>query len=542
MQRILICIGGFAIAGSIGLRALAAENIEKPAQTNQQNGVPAQTKQKQYVPSPSSSQKAATGKIRILEIEYSCKRGDLTLNEEKLRENMRSSKGRAYSQQVVDGDIKSLYQTGDYTNVEIVASQVTVDGEEGVRLSVMIDPKVRVSAVEVKRKRADGGLDDELSVDKPELMGLKLKAQTANDSEGVTMTENEITPKETVTKAGDTLSEERMQRDAFAMEDFYRDKGYKDVKIRYKEVDVKGEESKVVFEIEEGMQGFISKTRFLGNKEVREGDLDDVLQLKPASMLSSKQTCLNDELLRDDVNKVRYLYQNKGFQDVQVTTSVDSIPHIKNQWADKKGSAHGGSGKAPQDIIITYQIEEGRQYWVGTISVKGNTYFSPEDLINELTTNSKKVEIINPVDLRPFNADGLQENEVYAVSSLQASIETLKKKYGRRGFINALIQFRTVPNVDSGRIDVEFEIKEGERIYVDKIEIYGNTVTMDRVIRREIEFAPGEIWDTELEKLSKRKLEMLKLFSSVVIYAEDTDRGNRMKLVVIVREKNEQKR
>jgi outer membrane protein assembly factor BamA len=528
----LICIGGLAIAGSIGLRALAGENNEKPAQTSQPTGVP----------SGSYPREAEAGQNRILEIEYSCKTSDVALNEEKFRQIMRSDKGGVYSQQVVDGDIKSLYQTGDYTNVEIVVSQVTVDGEEGVRLSVIIDPRLRVSVVEVKRKRADGGLDDELSVDKHDLLGLKIKTVRASDAEGVAVVENEITPKETVTKAGDTLSEERMQRDAFAMEDFYRDKGYKDVKIRYKEVDVKGEESKVVFEIEEGMQGFISKTRFLGNKEVREGDLDDVLQLKPASMLSSKQTCLNDELLRDDVNKVRYLYQNKGFQDVQVTTSVDSIPNIKNQWADKKGSAHGGSGKAPQDIIITYQIEEGRQYWVGTISVKGNTYFSPEDLINELTTNSKKVEIINPVDLRPFNADGLQENEVYAVSSLQASIETLKKKYGRRGFINALIQFRTVPNVDSGRIDVEFEIKEGERIYVDKIEIYGNTVTMDRVIRREIEFAPGEIWDTELEKLSKRKLEMLKLFSSVVIYAEDTDRGNRMKLVVIVREKNEQKR
>lgn len=167
----------FLVFVGLGLGGVVAQ---EPAPT----GVPAQTKQKQYVPSPSSSEKAASGQIRILEIEYSCKRSDVTLNEEKLRQNMRSNKGGVYSQQVVDGDIESLYQTGDYTNVQIVTSQVTVDGEQGVRLSVMIDPKVRVSSVEVKRKRADGGLDDELSVDKDDLLDLKLKALTANDAKG----------------------------------------------------------------------------------------------------------------------------------------------------------------------------------------------------------------------------------------------------------------------------------------------------------------------------------------------------------------------
>ena len=121
---------------------------------------PSQTRAKTFVPSPSASDRAVSaGQIKILEIDYSSRREDVPINEDKIRQNMRSSKGGIYSQQTVDGDIESLYATGDYGNVQIVTSEMrSEDGERGVRLSVLVDPKVRVSAVEVKRKRADRGL------------------------------------------------------------------------------------------------------------------------------------------------------------------------------------------------------------------------------------------------------------------------------------------------------------------------------------------------------------------------------------------------
>ncbi|MEI7721765.1 MAG: POTRA domain-containing protein, partial [Verrucomicrobiota bacterium] len=545
---------GVLIGGSFGPRGgvlplaflflvglgLGGALAQEPAQT----GVPAQTKQKQYVPSPSSSEKAATGQIRILEIEYSCKRSDVTLNEEKLRQNMRSNKGGVYSQQVVDGDIESLYQTGDYTNVQIVTSQVTVDGEQGVRLSVMIDPKVRVSAVEVKRKRADGGLDDELSVDKDDLLDLKLKALTANDAKGAAAIANAFTPKETVTKAGDILSEERMQRDAFAMEDFYRDKGYKDVKIKYKEVDVKGEEAKVVFEIEEGIRGFISKIRFIGNQAVETKDLEKVVKLKPKAwwQLFSKSDRFEELAMKDDLARLKNLYLNQGYIDAKIDGQVDLPRSMKNKEAQVDGAAPRGEDFDPdevpaEDLTLTYRIEEGRQYRVGTLSIEGNTFFSTDDLMNELTLKSKMVEIFDQIDLKMVKADGLEEGEVYAVNSLQASIETLQNKYGRRGFREARIEYRMVPNVETGRIDVGFSVKEGEKFYVDKIEIQGNTVTKDKVIRREIDLAPGEVFDTVREKASKQKLEGLNYFSKVETYAEETDVPNRQKLIVKVEEK-----
>ena len=510
---------------------------------------PTRSKSKIFVPSPSASERATPGQLKILEIEFSSKRTDVPLNEDKIRQNMRSSKGGVYSQQVVDGDIESLYKTGDFGNVQIITSEMRGEGgEPGVRLTVLVDPLVKVSTVEVKRKRADGGLDDQLSVDKDDLLDLKLKALTASDAKGAKALADAFKPKETVTKAGDTLSAERLQRDAYAMEDFYRDKGYKDVKITPKTEAVEGGEAKVIFEIDEGIRGFISKVRFIGNEAATSKDLEKVIKLKPRAwwQLFSKSDRFEDLQLKDDVSRIKNYYLNHGYIDVNVQASVDLPRTIKNKTAQEDAQKKDENRKEEdfdpdevpaEDLVLTYRIEEGRQYRVGTLSVEGNTFFSTDDILNELSTKSKMVEIFDQIELKMIKADGLQEGEVYALNSLQASIETLQDKYGRRGFREVRVQTRITPNVETGRIDVEFSIVEGEKYYVDKIEIQGNTVTKDKVIRREIDLAPGEVFDTVRERSSKRKIEGLNYFSKVETYAEETDVPNRQKLIVKVEEK-----
>ena len=510
---------------------------------------PTRSKSKIFVPSPSASERATPGQLKILEIEFSSKRTDVPLNEDKIRQNMRSSKGGVYSQQVVDGDIESLYKTGDFGNVQIITSEMRGEGgEPGVRLTVLVDPLVKVSTVEVKRKRADGGLDDQLSVDKDDLLDLKLKALTASDAKGAKALADAFKPKETVTKAGDTLSAERLQRDAYAMEDFYRDKGYKDVKIIPKTEAVEGGEAKVIFEIDEGIRGFISKVRFIGNEAATSKDLEKVIKLKPRAwwQLFSKSDRFEDLQLKDDVSRIKNYYLNHGYIDVNVQASVDLPRTIKNKTAQEDAQKKDENRKEEdfdpdevpaEDLVLTYRIEEGRQYRVGTLSVEGNTFFSTDDILNELSTKSKMVEIFDQIELKMIKADGLQEGEVYALNSLQASIETLQDKYGRRGFREVRVQTRITPNVETGRIDVGFSIVEGEKYYVDKIEIQGNTLTKDKVIRREIDLAPGEVFDTVRERSSKRKIEGLNYFSKVETYAEETDVPNRQKLIVKVEEK-----
>ena len=489
---------------------------------------------------PLDSPSKVGNQIRILEIEYSCKRSDVTLNEEKLRQNMRSNKGGVYSQREVDGDIGSLYATGDYTNVQIITTQVQAeDGEQGVRLTVMVDPRVRVLEVEVKRRRLDGGLDDDLSVKPEELMRVHPKPWETRDAHELAGGARAAVRNPTVTKAGEILREERLFRDAVAMEECYREKGYKDVRITPKTFDVKEEEAKVVFEVEEGKPGFIEEVRFIGNQVVGVEELKKMVTLKPASCWSGKEdsNCFRSEKLEIDLDRVKDLYVNEGFLDVQVTASVDLVSDPKNMGGDKKGPVDGGEDSGREDLSLQYRIVEGQRYGVEKISVSGNTFFSENDILKELRSNSKGQEVFDQVGLKMIRVDGLRRGRAYSVHGLQASIETLQNIYGREGFREARVEYRVEPGVKKGDLDIHFKIVEGEKFSVERIEIRGNTLTEDSVIRREILLAPGEVFDTVKEKNSKENILKTGLFSNVETYAEETDRPHYQNLIIKVVEK-----
>ena len=489
---------------------------------------------------PLESPSKETNQIRILEIEYSCRRSDVALNEEKLRQSMRSKRGGVYSQQVVDGDIGSLYQTGDYTNVQIITKQVRAEnGEQGVLLTVMVDPRVRVSEVDVKRIRPDGGLDDNLSVKREELMRVHPKPWDMRDAHESAGGAGAVARNPTVTKAGEILREERLFRDAVAMEDCYREKGYKDVRITPKTIDVKGEEAKVVFEVKEGRQGFIEEVRFLGNKEVGAEELMKVVTLKPARSLSSKEesNCFKDEKMEIDLDRLKDLYTNKGFLDVQVTVSVYRFGEPKSKGEEKEGRVDGGADNSREDLSLVYRIVEGQKYGVEKISVSGNTFFSENEILKELRSGAKGLEVFDGVQLKMIRADGLTRGRAYSVNGLQASLETLQSMYGREGFREARMDWKVEPGEKKGDLDIYFKIAEGEKFRVERIEILGNTVTEDSVIRREVQLAPGEVFNTVKEKSSKENILKTGLFSSVETYAEEAGRPHYQNLIIKVVEK-----
>ncbi len=489
---------------------------------------------------PLESPSREANQIRILEIEYSCKRSDVVLNEEKLRQSMRSKKGGVYSQQVVDGDIENLYQTGDHTNVQIITTEVRAeDGERGVRLRVFVDPRVRVSEVEVKRRRPDGGLDDNLSVKREELIRVHPKPWDTRDAHESAGGAGAVVRNLTVTKAGEILREERLFRDAVAMEECYREKGYKDVRITPKTIDLKGEEAKLVFEVEEGKLGFIVEVCFLGNKNVGSDELRKVVTLKPASSLSSKEesNCFKVEKLEIDLDRLKDLYANKGFLDVQVTASVERFGEPKSNEEEKEGRVDGGAGESREDLSMVYRIVEGQRYGVEKISVSGNTFFSENDILKELRSGAKGVEVFDCVQLKMIRADGLTRGRAYSVNGLQASLEILQNMYGREGFREARVEWRIDPGEKKGDLDIHFKIAESEKFKVERIEILGNTVTEDSLIRREIQLAPGEVFNTLKEKSSKENILKMGLFSSVETYAEETDRPHYQNLIIKVVEK-----
>lgn len=478
--------------------------------------------------------------IRILEIEYSSRRADIPIHEDKIRSNMRSKKGGVYSLGVVDEDIKHLYQTGDFQNVQICTSEMRdEDGERGVRLTVFVDPKARVAGVDIKRRREDGGLDDFLAVKKADLLNLEVQ-KVGRESETASSTRTPAYEIRKVTQSGDILSSEKLYRDARAMEKFYQEKGYYEVQVIPKEDELTDGRGNVAFEILEGNRGFIKKVRFTGNDGISEMDLIKVINLKPNEPRDWKlQPIYFDKItFQDDIEQIKHLYRNQGFLDVRVQASVDTQNPAQNQRSSGVRS-DGVQRDAPVELILSYQIEEGQRYGVARIAVSGNTFFSEADILKELRRNSKEVEIFDPIRLRFIHSDGLTRGRVFSVHGLQASMGILEAMYGRMGFREVRVEWNTEPSEKKGELNLHFKILEGERFYVDKVIICGNISTQDEVIRREILLKPGDVFDTELERGSKKNLERLNLFSSISTWAEETDSPNQQKLIFSVEEKPE---
>ena len=476
--------------------------------------------------------------IRILEIEYSSRRSDIPINEDKIRSNIRSKKGGVYSQGVVDEDIKYLYQTGDFQNVQICVSEMRdEDGERGVRLGVFVDPKVRVAEVDVKRKREDGGLDDLLALKKVDLLNVQVK-ETVRSPAKVPHSKTSGPHAYKLTQSGDILSPERLYWEARAMEKLYKEKGYHEVRIDVKEEYLKDGMATVIFKILEGARGFIKKVRFLGNHEVSEMDFLKVINLKPNEFqdMGSQSDLFDERTLKDDIEQIKKLYLNRGFLDVNVRASLDSCGVSQNE--SESGSQFNFSPKdKTEDLTLCYRIEEGQRYGVARISVSGNSFFSESDILKELRNNSRGVEIFDTINLKFIHSDGIMRGRAFSVNGLQASMEILQEMYGRMGFREVRVEWKTEPSKKKGELDVHFKIVEGEKFQVDKVIICGNTLSKDEVIRREILLASGDVFDTEKEKKSKENMLKTGLFSMVETYAEETDRPNYQKLIIKVVEK-----
>src|SRR5439155_15213097 len=109
---------------------------------------------------------------------------------------------------------------------------------------------------------------------------------------------------------------------------------------------------------------------------------------------------------------------------------------------------------------------------------------------------------------------------------------------GSHGYIDSVVLARKNPNVQTGTMDLLFEVQEGNKSYIEKIEIKGNTKTKDRVIRRELAVAPGEVFDMVRVKRRKQRLEGTQFFERVDTQAEPTDVPDRKNLIVGVNERN----
>lgn len=306
--------------------------------------------------------------------------------------------------------------------------------------------------------------------------------------------------KETKTKIGDYLSEQQVATDADKIKEYYQNKGYDRVSVSYK-IDVNEEFGRAVvtFNIKEGARAYVTEVDFIGNKALTTKELRKQMKTRKKNFFSwiNKSGLYKDDQFKEDLKKLREYYQNKGYIDMEVKDIQFKYPE-----------------KDKMTVIIT--VFEGIQYHVGKMSYEGNTLFTNAQI---------------------YARFGMKEGSVFSPKGLDDDIKAAKDLYGQKGYIDTQVRPERQANVESGKMDLLFIVQEGPQSFVEKIIIQGNNKTKDKVIRRELALAPGEIYDTTLADASKQRLENLGYFSKVDVSPQDTSVPNRKNMVVSVEEK-----
>lgn len=305
--------------------------------------------------------------------------------------------------------------------------------------------------------------------------------------------------KEITVKPGDVVDEEKIEASRQKILTLYEDRNYSDVDVQYRVQEIPGtNRSRVVIAISEGPKLVVKRITFVGNDSILARDLRKAMKTKPLDILTffNKSGRLTPTQLEEDRASLRSLYQNRGFADVE-------IQDIQTEPLAKDGV----------ELVVT--IKEGTQYRVNQVILDGVNVVPESEISGLLKMNAGQL----------FTPTGMGDD-----------IKAVRDFYGTRGYVDTLIVPEVFP-AGPGAVDLSYRIDEGVQSYVNLVNIQGNTRTQDRVIRRELAVKPGDVYDTTLVDVSKKRLENLNYFSRVDTQPTDTIVPGRKDLNVIVEEK-----
>jgi outer membrane protein insertion porin family len=299
-------------------------------------------------------------------------------------------------------------------------------------------------------------------------------------------------------KINSPVSETELQEARQSIIESYQAKGYTDVDVKFRvDTDEARGTSRVVYTITEGARGAIGAIEFEGNTKFKDRILRKQMKTKGKTLYSfiDKSGRLDETQLEQDINAVREWYQDHGYIDVEV----------------KEVRRDRSTGK----LRIIVVLDEGPQYRVGKITITG-----------EKVASEQKIRALLK----------MKEGSVYSPKQIREDSKKLADAYGSGGYVDLQVLPQGVP-AGEGRIDVHYQIQEGGPSFVQRINIIGNTRTKDKVIRREVLIAPGDILNSVRVETTKKRLDNLGYFSKVETYPDDTGVTGRKDLTIQVEEK-----
>lgn len=273
----------------------------------------------------------------------------------------------------------------------------------------------------------------------------------------------------------------RVQSDVKRIVEIYRRSGRFAAKVEPKVIQLEQNRVDLAFEIEEGPPTGVEKISFIGNRFFSDSALLGEIQTKQTrwyNFFSSNDTYDPDRLTFDR-ELLRRFYLANGFADFRVDSAVAELTEDREAF------------------FITFTVDEGDRYNFGTFDV---------------------ISKIPEVDAEPLKAlIELETDEYYDADAVEDTVLKLTDAVGDFGYAFALVRPIVDRNADERVINITFEIGEGPKVYVERIDIRGNVRTLDKVIRREFQLVEGDAFNSSKLRRSRDRLRGLGFFETVEV-------------------------
>ena len=416
--------------------------------------------------------------------------GNRRIPKETILARMFTHPGDTYDPVSIERDFHSLWNTGYFEDLRIERE----DTEKGILLDVFVREKPSIREINYKGLNSVS-VSDVLDRFKKTKVGLSVDSQ--------------YDP--TKVKAAET-----------AIKQLLAEHGHQFATIKTDVKTIPPASVQINFNVKEGPVVKVGKITFVGNRHIGSVELRRSMKnLKPIGIPYSlifedifSQT-YDSAKLEEDTERVRQAYRDKGYAEAAVE---EPKTEIRDEGGLNWFTFRPRKGKR---IDIQLTVEEGGRYRLGTITFTGNKHI----------TNVKALRATFPI----------KDGDWFNATAIGKGLDNLKKAYGGLGYIN----FGAVPSVQTDdkkkTVSLNIDIDEGKQFFVSRIEFQGNTITRDRVIRRELLLNEGSVYNSQLWEYSLLRLNQLEYFEPLKVDQDSTaiqnaDNGT-VELLLKVKEK-----
>lgn len=294
----------------------------------------------------------------------------------------------------------------------------------------------------------------------------------------------------------------RVQSDVQRIQDIYRRQGRFAATVEPKIVQLDQNRVDLIFEINEGVRTGVRGITFVGNEKFSDGTLRESIQTKETAwwrFLTSDDN-YDPDRLNYDRDLLRRFYLKEGYADFRVVSSVAELTPDREAF------------------FITFTIEEGERYKFGKVDIK---------------TTLKQLD---PAVLQSILST--REGDWYNAQEVETTINKLTAAVGDLQYAFVDIRPRIARNRETQSVDITYEINEGPRVFVDRIDISGNVRTLDKVVRRELLLSEGDPFSSSKLKRSEQRIRDLGYFERVNITSSESSAPDRSVVNVEVAEQS----